>query len=277
MKKLMFAAAAIAAGVAMADVTSANIVGYLHKGLTPIGGTKLVSASFSEINADGVKMADLKPEGYLNNSFFIGENGGTWGDFGITFLNEGGDAIGAYGWEQAYENGQWGEGRWVEYQNDMGEGYFDVIPVGMSMFFSSPTPEEGENYTLPTSGEVVTKKVDFELPEGTCQWGNPRATTISINDLVPTGYLNNDYFIGENGGTWGDFGITFLNEGGDTIGAYGWEQPYENDQWGEGRWVEYEPAESTDLEAGDGVFVTGAYHSGDEGTPYYITLPKQEL
>ena len=239
-----------------------------------------MSTSFTAIDTNGVRMVDLKPKGYENNSYFKDPDvGGTWGDFVITFLDEGGEAIGVYGWEQAYNGSAWEDGHWSEYYNGVGEGAFDVIPVGMSMFFTSPEPEEGESYTLPNSGEVVSKRLDYELPEGTCQWGNPRATTISIYDLVPTGYLNNsDFKDPDAGGTWGDFVITFLDEGGEAIGVYGWEQAYNGSAWEEGAWSEYFAAESTTLQPGDGVFVTGAFHSeADMDSPYCISLPAQNL
>ena len=241
-----------------------------------------MSTSFTAIDTNGVRMVDLKPKGYENNSYFTDPDvGGTWGDFVITFLDEGGEAIGIYAWEQAYNaaTGEWDAGSWSELMNEREPGAFDVIPVGMSMFFTSPEPEGGESYTLPNSGEVITKRIDYVLPEGTCQWGNPRATSISIYDLVPTGYLNNsDFKDPDVGGTWGDFVITFLDEGGDSEGIYAWEQAYNGTSWEEGGWSELEMAVSTTLQPGDGVFVTGAFHSeADAETPYCITLPAQNL
>ena len=61
MKKLMFAAAAIAAGVAVADVTSANIVGY-QSYQTESNESPAFGPTFIPVNgADGIKMKDLKP------------------------------------------------------------------------------------------------------------------------------------------------------------------------------------------------------------------------
>lgn len=64
MKKLMFAIAAISAGVAMADVTSANICGYTS---TPCakGETKLLAVNFENVaDATPIKVVDLiKAEG----------------------------------------------------------------------------------------------------------------------------------------------------------------------------------------------------------------------
>ena len=256
-------------------VESANIVGYIGKNV--VEGTKLVTASFAAIGEEGMPMSNLKPEGYEANQEMI-DNGGTWGDFVITFLNEGGETIAIYGWEQTYESGAWNDdGAWVEYDNQTGDSY-ELIPPGTSIFFSAPATDSGEDCTLQNAGEIVTKQISALLPEGTCCLGNPRATDISLDDLVPTGYLTNQEMI-DNGGTWGDFVITFLNEGGETIAIYGWEQTYESGAWNDdGAWVEYDNdgTVTTTLAPGDGIFVTGAprYDSEDR---YYLVFPAQTL
>ena len=60
MKKLMFAAAAIAAGVAVADVTSANVVGYQTYTLVP--GLNMISDAFLKVDGEGkILINDLIP------------------------------------------------------------------------------------------------------------------------------------------------------------------------------------------------------------------------
>ena len=63
MKKLMFATALIAAGVAVADVTSANIVGYKENDLR--FGLTFMLPCFIDVGAaeDGVDILNLKPTG----------------------------------------------------------------------------------------------------------------------------------------------------------------------------------------------------------------------
>ena len=99
-----------------------------------------------------------------------------------------------------------------------------------------------------------------------------------MSNLKPQGYEANQDMI-DNGGTWGDFVITFLDEGGETIAFYGWEQTYEGGQWNDdGAWVEYDNdgTVTTTLAPGDGIFVTGAprYDSEDR---YYLAFPAQTL
>ena len=226
-------------------------------------------------------MSELKPQGYEANQEMI-DNGGTWGDFVITFLDEGGEAIAVYGWDQTYdsENSQWNDdGAWVEYDNQTGDDY-SVIPSGTSIFFSAPATDSGEDCTLLNAGAVVTKQISALLPEGTVGLGNPRATDISLDDLVPTGYLGNQEMI-DNCGTWGDFVITFLDEGGEAIAVYGWDQTYdsENSQWNDdGSWVEYDNdgTITTTLAPGDGIFVTGAPRYEEEDR-YYLVFPAAPL
>ena len=271
----MIAAAASIAAVGAFAVDSANIVGYINKNV--VEGTKLVTASFSAIGQDGMLMSNLKPQGYEANQDMI-DNGGTWGDFVITFLNEGGEAVAVYGWDQTYGSASWNDdGAWVEYYNRDGDS-FELIPPGTSIFFSAPAADSGEDCTLENAGEIVTKQISALLPEGTCCLGNPRATDISIDDLVPTGYLTNQDMI-DNGGTWGDFVITFLNEGGEAVAVYGWDQTYGGGAWNDdGAWVEYynDGTVTTTLAPGDGIFVTGAprYDSEDR---YYLAFPAQTL
>ena len=69
MKKLMFAVAAVAAGVALADVTSANIVGYLNSELSfrdeindeeMDSGFTFVTPTFNKVNGTGSTIQDIQ-------------------------------------------------------------------------------------------------------------------------------------------------------------------------------------------------------------------------
>ena len=58
MKKLIFAAAAIAAGVAMADVTSSNVVGYQNIAINP--GFNMIAFNFQPMDGtEDIKIADF--------------------------------------------------------------------------------------------------------------------------------------------------------------------------------------------------------------------------
>ena len=71
MKKLMFAAAAIAAGVAVADVTSANIVGYQTKTIETANQQEMVGATFVSVGGTALDIQDIV---LVNDN----EMGGSW-------------------------------------------------------------------------------------------------------------------------------------------------------------------------------------------------------
>ena len=61
MKKLMFAAAAIAAGVAVADVTSANIVGYKQEVTDGVNPYPIIGLSFMPVGGGVAHLSDFVP------------------------------------------------------------------------------------------------------------------------------------------------------------------------------------------------------------------------
>ena len=63
MKKLMFAAAAIAASVAVADVTSANIVGYTTEEMAENGLGATAGAAFIPVSGESFDLAELSVTG----------------------------------------------------------------------------------------------------------------------------------------------------------------------------------------------------------------------
>ena len=75
MKKLMFAMAVMAAGAAMADVTSANVVGYQNLETVSVG-KKMICPTFLNVGeSNKVSLADLKVTGYTLPSK---NNKGAW-------------------------------------------------------------------------------------------------------------------------------------------------------------------------------------------------------
>ena len=61
MKKLMFAAATLAAGFAVADIVSSDIVGYAKNGLR--SGATIITAQFLDIGQSSVSLQTLRPTG----------------------------------------------------------------------------------------------------------------------------------------------------------------------------------------------------------------------
>ena len=70
MKQLMtFGAAALCAAVSLADVTSANVVGYQNKAYPVNGGSTIALSTFQKVDGSKITLKDIKVEGgtYTDN------------------------------------------------------------------------------------------------------------------------------------------------------------------------------------------------------------------
>ena len=137
MKKLMFAAAAIAAGVACADITSANVVGFQTYDLA--AGFNLYAPTFEGIskslNIQDIKLIDA-----------VGEGGES-----IQVLDNNGVYQGSYGWYSADTTGMDHDG-WFDI--DGAYDFYDIEwPAGKGMYLYIQS--EGVKLTLP---EVLPAK-----------------------------------------------------------------------------------------------------------------------
>ena len=88
MKKLMFAAAAIAAGVAMADISSSNIVGYQNKDVSRLLSNQIVT--FEKVGGEGSDITEFYP---------VDENGDKLaGEVTAQFYSDKGKLLEEYCW-----------------------------------------------------------------------------------------------------------------------------------------------------------------------------------
>ena len=222
MKKLMFAAAAIATGVAVADVTSANIVGYATEELKE--GNQCVSAQFVRIGAvegkRGVYLTELQ--------FDFGSVTKVNGDLKIQRLNKDGYANETY---QYFSN----QGSRSKYKVD---GWYDMsddtlitkdndvfFPAGEGFFMGG-----NDAYKLTSSGEVLTGDVTTIYEEdGNMVLANPFPVPLKLLDIV----------LDVNGASKvnGDLKIQRLNKDGYAIETYqyftnqGSRSKYKIDGW----------------------------------------------
>ena len=119
MTKIMtFGAAALCAAVSLADVTSANVVGYSNYPLAD--GTCMAGAAFNKITAsEKTTLTQIKPQGYLESTVYKNVGKGTKrgcnGEITVTFLDNAGatcvDKAGnemKYYWKHTYyKTGGW--------------------------------------------------------------------------------------------------------------------------------------------------------------------------
>ena len=188
MKKLMFAVAAITAGVAMADVTSANVVGYSQPATTK----QSVSWTPMFIPVEGMKMLEGKPVYQLKDFSAFGML--DMGD-SIQFL----DPYDAHTYlqvvyldEETYGTdleGWWdinGDFMSEEFRKD--EEYFAYGTSFLAAFMG------GGEVTMKYSGAVIKDSKTFSFnAEGTDQsvfFGNYLPKDLLLEDITATGMLD---------------------------------------------------------------------------------------
>ena len=235
MKKLMFAAAALAAGVAVADVTSANVVGYVNKD-TDADNHAMVTPSFANLAKDAkFTLKDLSVTGY-NKSEWIGDmyDGGCFGgDFLLKVLNNDGSIAAEYYWID-YKAG------FDEFvlEEEMGPGWFtydDVEGAYVQLTdadLAAATFDQGQSFwvygtgkQLVSAGGVTKEDIEFPTdPDNHTAVGNGSPITLTLGDFSVTGYDKSEW-IGDmyDGGCFGgDFLLKILNNDGSIAAEYYW-------------------------------------------------------
>ena len=180
MKKLMFVAAAAAAGLCWGDVTSANTVGYAGSNLLD-NGSKAVGVNFIGINGNpgSTTLTSLKVAGYtlaeeadaafegtvvamkLDNSGKTVEDPETgmgimwsWGDWYEVDENDETKLVRRIGWMN--DNGDFiGQDVWGEYIDDV------PLAMGEAVWVNS----DSATWTIQCAGEVYNSTVPIELLE----------------------------------------------------------------------------------------------------------------
>ena len=263
MKKLMCAIAAVSAGICLADVTSANVVGYLNNEVTP-NTMNISCATFRPVGDEAAVLGDLKANdtfAFLQDTVqTLNGNGGTEAMY--TYLSE--TAAVAYemyglraGWYDYNELLAWD---WVS--EPPAQKNTDSLPYGKMFIIQSGY----EGAALVYSGEVIPAAKEFMIIPNTMNMlGNATPVDLVLGDIAC-----NDTFaflqdtvqtLNGNGGTKAMY--TYLNE--TAAVAYemyglrvGWYDYNELLAWD---WVSEAPAQKNDVEipAGYGFIVQSGY------------------
>ena len=232
MKKLMFAAAAIAAGVAVADISSANVVGYQDKAAAK-EGWNLICGTFEKVDGTAMTIADAKPNAAF--SWMYGDN--------IQFLDDGG------GTRQRDDGYPAVYGYFTTTDGAPADGWYQNDQATMMGVFAEPEDEDfsyGAGVVAQTfdktAGFMFSGAVHKGAPtiiaakEGWNIIGNPTPCDLTLTDVTPNAafswmYGDNIQFLDDGGGTrqrddgypavYGYFTTT------DGAPADGW---YQNDQ-----------------------------------------------
>ena len=185
MKKLMCAAAALVAGVAVADVTSANIVGYQTKS-DMVAGFNFTVPTFTSIGTSTVSIQDIKLSGEAM----------AWVDT-IQILDENGNAVEQYLWDGS---------QWLE---TIGYSAADkTLKAGEGFLISSISNGSKTTY----AGEVGKDDVMLECVAGFNFTGNSTPIAMDIQAITLSGAAT----------AWVDT-IQILDENGSATEQYLWD------------------------------------------------------
>ena len=240
MKKIMFAAAALAAGVAMADggLVSSDIVGYAQTGLKQ--GFTMLTPQFVAVNgASTIALEELVP---------VGDDIDTDGAINIQTLTAGGVTIDTYQWID------WGSPKgWCDDTYTPVEGV--TFAKGAGLWVQGASTGAG----IQSAGKVGVDDVVVQLRQGFTATGNPFPTGVALQDIIPEG---------ENIDTDGAINIQTLTAGGVTIDTYQWID------WGSPNgWCDdtYTLVEGVTFAPGQGLWVQGSKSTE------YLRFPAPEL
>lgn len=180
MKKLMCFAAALTAGIALADISSSNVVGYQDMPLE--SGYNFIMSSFAPIS-ESIMLKDIRPKGiaYLGDMIQLLDDQGAcmrtaeYEDLGEVYLQltyaTVDDGAPADGW---YIMEDWG---FAHPQNDR------VIPYGQA--FCIEGLGAGESITF--AGQVAAEDTEIQLAAGFNFTGNCSPVSIKYKDIAING------------------------------------------------------------------------------------------
>ena len=238
MKKLMFAATALVAGLAMADVTSANIVGYNNRSLDLTKDNwKLVSLSFNEVGAktEGVafdkvlNMTGIAPvlfeeaTGEDKGACVLTRDPVTGGYTNYIYINDAGENYDETGWADDGEGMllkgsvkvDCGFGIWLRLGSDVSEGDINVSGEVISdqsvkVDFNPGWSILANPYPVAINPNNLTTLVDPVLFEDAT--GAEKGACILTRDPV-TGFYTNYIYISDAGENYDETGWSDDSEG----------------------------------------------------------------
>ena len=244
MKKIMFAAAALAAGVAMADagLVSSDIVGYAQTALQS-GATMLTPQFLNVANSNAMPLEKLVP---------VGESVDADGGISIQTLDAGGVTVDMYQWINWPADGIVG---WCDDEWNVVSGV--TFAPGAGLWVTGT----GSGAAIQSAGAVGTADVQVQLRSGATATGIPYPTTVALQDIVPAGDSVN---------TDGGITIQTLDAGGVTVDMYQWiNWPADGIVgWCDDDW---NVVDGVTFAAGQGLWVTG------DSSGAYLRFPAPEL
>lgn len=222
----------------MADVESANVVGYTTKDLR--AGSTMLAPCFKDVAKGGIDLTSITVAGYDSEE-------GTEGEVIVQILSAYGKTTASYYWYDVNDDG------------DIVRGWFDgndePVEAG-SVFFQ---PGDGlwvtgvDGYSLTFPGEVSFSDVSKALRTGATPTGNMMAIAQDLTKISVSGYDAEE-------GTEGDVIVQILSAYGKTTASYYWYDVNDDGDivrgWFDGN-DEMVEAGSVIFQPGDGLWVSG--------------------
>ena len=223
-KKMLAVGTAIVGTVAMADIVSSSVVGYLGNDMKA-SGFDMASGSFASVSASNgsCTLADFSVSGY--DAPVWDDDEGEWvdgcgaGDFVVQFLTSSGTVGSKYCW---IDNGEQTAG-WYNTNGSAIEGGAAsvTIPAGQAMWI------RGRGMKLTSAGAVNEEDIVFlTRASGFDAVGNATPVNLTLAKLTVSGYdapvWDDDEGEWVDGCGAGDFVVQFLTSSGTVESKYGW-------------------------------------------------------
>ena len=304
MKKLMFAIAAVAAGTVLADVTSANVVGY-HGVESLTVDYRLIAPSFLGVGDENgqFSLKDLRGAGYtpswfddLDNMCWI--DGCAEGQLRINTLNQNGIFERTFDWVDYKEgddeaNPDVHGPYWAEVIGDDHVPLTDVetaaikFDLGDALWVSG----DGNCFQLQSAGQVTKKEVVVpSLEVDYCMAGNATAHDLTLAQIYGTGYkpswfddIDNMCWI--DGCAEGQVRLNTLDPNGIFLRTFDWIDYKEGDDeanpdvygpyWAEVIGDDHVPLSQQEMEAIE-VKAGDAFRLSGDGSCYAVGFPAVE-
>ena len=237
MNKIMIASAALVSALAVnADVTSANVVGFLNKDSNKSGHT-MIAGTFANVStAAKYTLADLSVTGYGEQWFDpdgeCWEGGCQKNKFQLKVLNNDGSSAAVY--------------HWLDFKDGETEDEYDVYGPGWftkeGSKYTALTKEEcaaiefnqgqgfwtlASGYQLVSAGQVTDKDLNVKCnASGHTPIANAMPMELTLGDLSVTGYgeqwFDPDGECWEGGCQKNKFQLKILNNDGSSAAVYHW-------------------------------------------------------
>ena len=293
------------AAVSLADVTSANCVGYNN--ITLRRGSYMTGSSFDMISKAGMRLTDLKPTGYQYTYWETGRGGAKFNDMvTINLLTAQGKAEKTWKWLASYDKTAkvWVSGYWYDtadptktpivagsaedYEFTVGQGIYVSVEASA---YSTQSGAAADQYKLVNSGEAMMEAQQITLRRGSKGVVAPLSRAVRLTELKPTGYQYTYWETGRGGAKFNDMvTINLLNSQGKAEKTWKWLASYDKTAkvWVSGYW--YDTADTTkaaivagsdadrEFNLGEGLYVSveaSAYstQSGATDDQYKLEFP----